>query len=217
MDYHIKGTIAQYVSLGPDRGETIWASNGSLVSYSKGISWKLAIPGGLSGAVRRSLSGEGISLTQISATAPQQEVKLSANSPGHIIPWTLENSAVITTRGSFLAAWGDVDISVTVARRAGAAFFGGAGLFLQRIQGTGTVLVHGHGDLEERMLKPGEQLLVSTGNLAAFGADIDYDIEAVGSVRKFFFAGEGLFMTRVSGPGKVILQSLKPMSVVKAG
>ncbi len=216
MNYQISGTIAQYVTLEPDRGEIIWSSNGSLMSYSKGVNWKLAVPGGLSGAVRRSLSGEGISLTQISATAPQQEVKLSANSPGHVIPWTIENNAVITTRGSFLAAWGDIDITVTVARRAGAAFFGGAGLFLQKIQGTGTVLVHGRGDLEERDLKGGEQLLVSTGNLAAFSADVDYDIEAVGSVRKFFFAGEGLFMTRVSGPGKVILQSLKPMLTTKA-
>ena len=216
MEYQIRGSIAQYVTLEPDRSEVIWASNGSLMSYSQAINWRLSVPGGVSAALKRSLSGEGISLTQISATAPQQEVKLSANSPGHIMPWQIENAAVITTRGSFLAAWGDIDISVTVARRAGAALFGGAGLFLQRIQGTGTVLVHGRGDLEERILKTGEQLFVSTGNLAAFAAEVDYDIQAVGSVRKFLFAGEGLFLTRVSGPGKVILQSLKPMLSSKA-
>lgn len=53
---------------------------------------------------------------------------------------------MVATRGSFLAAWGDtVDISVIIARRAGAAFFGEAGLFLQRISGQGTVLLQGSG------------------------------------------------------------------------
>jgi uncharacterized protein (AIM24 family) len=33
---------------------------------------------------------------------------------------------------------------------AGAAFFGGAGLFLQRVSGAGTVLIHGSGDLDDR-------------------------------------------------------------------
>lgn len=211
MNFEIAGTIAQYATLEPDRGEVIWASNGSLMSYSRGVKWELAVPGGLSGAVRRSLSGEGLSLTKIVASGPQQELLLAANSPGHIIPWQLHNSAVVTTRGSFLAAWGDIDITVSVAKRAGAAVFGGAGLFLQKISGSGVVLVHGRGDLENRELKQAEELLVSTGNLAAFDAEVDYDIEAVGSVRKFFFAGEGLFLTRLQGPGRVILQTLKPI------
>ncbi len=211
MNIEISGTIAQYATLEPDRGEVIWASNGSLMSYSRGIKWELAVPGGLSGALRRSLSGEGLSLTKIIASGPQQELLLSANSPGHIVPWQLNNSAVITTRGSFLAAWGDIDITVSIAKRAGAAVFGGAGLFLQKISGSGVVLVHGRGDLGKRELKPAEELLVSTGNLAAFDAKVDYNIEAVGSVRKFFFAGEGLFLTKLLGPGQVILQSLKPV------
>ena len=130
MNYHVKGTIAQFATLEPERNEDIWASNGSLMSYSKDVNWKLEVPGGLSGAVRRSLSGEGLSLTKISASSPQQEVSISANSPGHIVPWELNQSSVVTTRGSFLAAWGDIDITVTVAKRAGAALFGGAGLFL---------------------------------------------------------------------------------------
>lgn len=216
MNYKLNGTIAQYATLEPEQNEELWASNGSLMSYTQGIKWGLEVPGGLSGALKRSFSGEGMSLTKITASSPQQQVLLSANSPGHIVTWDLQDSAVITTRGSFLAAWGDVDITVTVARRAGAAVFGGAGLFLQKISGTGTVLVHGRGDLEHKELTQGQQLVTSTGNLAAFGAEVDYDIEAVGGVRKFFFAGEGLFMTRLRGPGRVILQSLKPLVAARS-
>ncbi|MFQ5741050.1 MAG: AIM24 family protein [Acidobacteriota bacterium] len=55
---------------------------------------------------------------------------------------------------------------------------------------------------------------MSTGNLAAFSAAVDYNIETVGSLRKTFFSKEGLFMTRLTGPGTVLLQTLKP---AKAG
>jgi uncharacterized protein (AIM24 family) len=81
---------------------------------------------------------------------------------------------VITTRRSFVAAFGPrVDIDVRVARRAGAAFFGGAGLFLQHISGSRNVLVHGSGDFIERDFGPGEAVLVSTGSLAALAETVD--------------------------------------------
>ena len=122
-----------------------------------------------------------------------------------------------TTRGAFLAAWGEeVDITVTVARRAGAAVFGGAGLFLQTISGFGTVLVHGSGDFSERQLAAGEEIFVSTGNLAAFSSGIDYDIRGVGGCRRMIFGGEGLFMTNLRGPGRVLLQTLKRNSGAKS-
>ncbi len=210
MKYTITGEIAQRVRLDLDPGETFWASNGSLMAYSTGVHWRLRIPGGLGGAVRRSLAGEGLALTFVETEAEGQHVLLAANAPGHIATWDLADGPVVTTRGAFLAAWGnDVEITVTIARRAGAALFGGSGLFLQRVAGSGTVLLHGSGDFYERQLAAGEQLLVSTGNLAAFSDGIDYDIQGVGGCRNILFSREGFFMTRLSGPGRVLLQTLK--------
>lgn len=209
MQFHISGEIAQYVRLELEVGESIWASNGALMAYSDGVEWDLRIPGGVGGALKRSLSGEGVTLTYIQTQQSNQYALLVSKEPGHITTWDLSDGPVLTTRGSFLAAWGDIDISVTVARRAGAALFGGAGLFLQRVTGSGTVLIHGSGDFDERWLDAGEQMMVSTGNLAAFSDKVDYAIHGVGGIGKVLFSGEGLFMTRLSGPGRVLLQSLK--------
>ncbi len=215
MQHTIRGEIAQNVRLDFAPGETAWASNGSLMGYTPGMQWTLRVPGGLGGAMRRSLSGEGLALTYLEAPSgesagPDQHVLLAANQPGHVTEWDLADGPVVTTRGSFLAAWGaEIDITVTVAKRAGAALFGGAGLFLQRISGTGTVLVHGSGDFHEQRLGEGEQLLVSTGNIAAFSDAVDYDIQGVAGCRRILFGGEGLFMTRLTGPGRVLLQTLK--------
>ena len=211
MKYSISGEIAQSVRLDFTPGEYAWVSKGALIAYTSGLQWSLRVPGGAGGALRRSLSGEGIALTYLETQAEDQHALLAANAPGHLEIWDLErDGAVTTTRGSFVAAWGEnVDITVTVARRAGAAFFGGAGLFLQTISGVGKALVHGSGDFYERHMAAGEEMLVSTGNLAAFSAEVDYDIRGVGGCRRALFGGEGLFMTNLRGPGRVLLQTLK--------
>ncbi|PDV96554.1 TIGR00266 family protein [Candidatus Chloroploca asiatica] len=210
MEYTIIGTIAQRARLDFAPGEAVWLSKGALMAYSPGIEWRPRVPGGFGGALRRSLAGEGISLTYAETTQEGQFALIASNAPGHITEWDLADGPVLATRGSFLAAWGtEVDITVVIARRAGAAFFGGAGLFLQRISGEGKVLLHGSGDFDRRQLVQNETLLVSTGNLAAFADSVDYDIQTVGSVGRAFFGGEGIFMTRLQGPGTVLLQSLK--------
>lgn len=208
--WEIQGEIAQTVRIHPGPGEEVWASKRSLMSYSTGLEWQIRVPGGIEGALRRSFSGEGISLTHIAAGQEGAEAVLTANQPGHLMVWHLDQGPIVTTRGAFLAAMGtDLDIDVTIARRAGAAFFGGAGLFLQRVSGTGVVFVHGSGDFREFHLGASDVIMASTGNLAAFSDDVDYDIERVGGARRILFGGEGLFVTRLQGPGSVFLQSLK--------
>jgi uncharacterized protein (AIM24 family) len=211
VDLRIEGTVAQSVHLTMGAGEWLWASNGSIIAHAAGVRWSLKVPSGFAGALKRSLAGAGMSLTRIESTAAGQFVTLGANAPGHIAEWNLTaDGPVVTTRGAFLAAWGpNINITVSVARRAGAALFGGVGLVLQRVEGDGTVLVHGRGDFRRVQLADRDQLRVSTGNIAAFSADTDYDIESVGSVRKALFGKEGLFMTRLTGPGTVLLQTLK--------
>ncbi len=209
----VDGTIAQFVTLDLKRDQVIWASNGVLMSYNEKVDWQLKVPGGVGKAVSRMMSGEGVALTRIQAKGPGGQVVLTNNSPGRLLTWDLDRGGITCTSGSFVAALGEVSIDVTMARRAGAAFFGGAGLFLQKLTGTGIVIVHGAGDFHLRELKAGETILVSTGNLAAFSSSIDYDIRGVGGCRKMLFGGEGLFMTALTGPGWVMMQSLKKLPV----
>jgi len=209
MRHEIHGEFAQYARLTFEAGETCWAGRGGIMSHADGLDWRLRIPGGVAGAARRMLSGEGMGLAFLEAKGNGVTATLASNQPGRIFSWDLDGGPVVTTRGSFLAAWGTVDIAVTIARRTGAALFGGAGLFLQRVSGQGQALIHGAGDLDDRQLGQGESITVSTGNIAAFTDGVDYDIQYVGGARKAFLGGEGLFMTRLTGPGRVLLQSLK--------
>lgn len=210
-EFEVHGAIAQSVSITFRAGIPAWASRGSLLAYDDGVEWSLKIPGGAGKAVGRMLSGEGLSLTHLVAKKDRAKVVLTANQPGKLATWDLSRGPIICTSGAFVAALGDVDIQVTTARSAGAAMFGGAGLFLQRLSGTGIAVVHGAGDFVERQLAPGEKLLVSTGNLAVFSADVNYGVRGVGGCGKSLFGGEGMFMTELVGPGWVMLQSLKKL------
>ncbi|MGC2656795.1 MAG: AIM24 family protein, partial [Bryobacteraceae bacterium] len=49
---------------------------------------------------------------------------------------------------------------------------------------------------------------VQTGHLVAFEPTVSYDIQMVGGIRTAIFGGEGLFLATLTGPGRVILQSM---------
>lgn len=216
--YAITGEIAQATTLTLAAGEKVWACRGAIVSLDQGVSWHLEVPGGVSAAVGRAFAGEGLALTRIVSSRAGARVVLGSGQPGKVLAWNLgAGGDVVCTRGSFLAATGEVEIIPTVARKAGAALFGGAGLVLQRIHGRGVAFVHGSGDFVRHELQAGEILQVSSGNLAAFGAGVDYDIVGVRGCRNILFGGEGLFMARLTGPGVVLTQTLKRTAVARAG
>lgn len=51
-------------------------------------------------------------------------------------------------------------------------------------------------------------LKVATGNVVAWEGTVNYDIGTVGGIKTAIFGGEGLFVTTLTGPGKVLLQSM---------
>lgn len=209
MEYEIKGVINQTLSVRMEAGEAFWASKGMIVSYDETLDWGVKALGGVGKTVSRMLSGESLALAHVTARQAGT-IHFAAREPGRIVSWNLaEQGEIVALRGAFLAAYGEIDIRVTRARRMGAMIFGGGGLLLQNISGSGLVFLAVKGDLVDTPLESGQSLLVSTGNLAAFSKSCDYRIRGVGGCRKMLFGGEGFFMTELEGPGRVLVQTLK--------
>ena len=78
---------------------------------------------------------------------------------------------------------------------------------LQNVSGEGTAFLEVDGDIVEKELKEGETILVDTGNVVAFEKTCSYDITTVKGMKNIVFGGEGLFLTKLVGPGKIILQT----------
>src|SRR2546421_2649277 len=115
--------------------------------------------------------------------------------------------SILAERNAYLAAIGNIDLSVAFTKRFGAGLFGGEGFILQKISGQGLLFLHAGGNMLEFELAPGEQLRVDTGCIVSFAETVTYDIQFVGGFRNALFGGGGLFYATLSGPGHVVLQT----------
>lgn len=104
--------------------------------------------------------------------------------------------------------WRNTAEHIALVKRLGAGFFGGEGFILEQLTGPGTVFIHAGGDFVEFTLAAGESLQIDTGCIVAFEETVDYDIQLAGGIRTALFGGEGLFLATLTGPGRVIVQSL---------
>lgn len=111
-------------------------------------------------------------------------------------------------KGSFLAGEPSLDLKVHFRKRLGAGFFGGEGFILQKITGPGVVFLELDGHIEEYNLAPGQRIVVDTGNVAFFDTSVYFDVQMVKGLKNVLFGGEGLFLTTLTGPGRVYLQSM---------
>jgi uncharacterized protein (AIM24 family) len=153
--------------------------------------------------------GETLFFTYFHATGANGEVGFAGLYPGKIQVFELAaGQTIMVQRDGFLFAQASVALDIALVRRLGAGLLGGEGFILQKLTGPGAVFVHAGGDHVDFNLGPGEILQVQTGHLVAFEPTVNYDIQMVGSIRTAIFGGEGLFLTTLTGPGRVILQSM---------
>jgi uncharacterized protein (AIM24 family) len=143
------------------------------------------------------------------ANAGDGEVGFAGHYPGKIQVFELAaGQTILVQRDGFLFAQNTVGFDIAMVRRLGAGLLGGEGFILEKLTGPGAVFVHAGGDHVDFRLGPGETLQVQTGHLVAFEPSVNYDVQLVGNIRTAIFGGEGLFLTTLTGPGRVILQSM---------
>ena len=123
---------------------------------------------------------------------------------------------MIVQKSAFLAAETGVELSIHFQKKIGAGFFGGEGFIMQRLSGNGTAFVEIDGELMEYELKPGQQIIVDSGNLAGFEPSVQMDIKQVNGAKNIIFGGEGLFNTVLTGPGRIWLQTMPIVNVANA-
>ena len=154
------------------------------------------------------MSGESLFMASYSATVDNAKVSFASTVPGSVIPLDVSNTRYTIQKGAFLVAESTVTLSTVFSTKIGRGLFGGEGFILQRLGGKGTAFIEIDGDSIVMDLKPGEVIKVQTGNLVAFENGVKYDIETVKGLGNVLFGGEGLFLTRLTGPGRVILQTM---------
>ena len=209
MKYEIIGTTVPVVEMRLNKGETIYTQSGGFAYSGDGVSMTTNARGGIMKGIGRMFSGESMFMANYTAEKDDVMVAFASTVPGSVVPVNLSEhpDGFIMQKGAFLCAENSVNTEVSFTKKVGAGFFGGEGFILQRAYGNGMVFLEVDGDFIEKELAPGEVLKVDTGNVVAFDKKVNYEIETVKGIKNIFLGGEGLFLTKLTGPGKVILQS----------
>ena len=215
MQYQIIGEPMPAVICQLAAGERMITEKGSMCWMSPNMEMSTSA-GGLGKAFGRMFSGESIFQNIYTAQGGPGMIAFASSFPGSIRTVSITRDCpVVVQKSVFLASEEGVELSVFFQKKLGAGFFGGEGFIMQKLSGSGTAFLEIDGHAVEYELRAGEQMVVDTGNLAMMDATCSLDIRSVKGVKNALFGGEGLFHTVITGPGKIVLQTM-PVSAVAA-
>lgn len=208
MEYEIKGTPFPVAICTLHNGESLITERGSMSWMSDNMEMK-TVGGSVGKALGRMISGESLFQNKYTAHREGAFIAFASSFPGKIMPLEIgPNREIIVQKSGFLACEESVELSIAYKKKFGASLFGGEGFIMQKLSGIGMAFVEIDGDVCEYNLAPGETMYLDTGYLAMMDATVTMDIEMVKGAKNIFLGGEGLFNTKVIGPGRIWIQTM---------
>ncbi|KAK1945273.1 Uncharacterized protein P3T76_003806 [Phytophthora citrophthora] len=189
----VEGHDSQVVHIELEPEQCLRAETGAMIYMTEGVEMETTTAGGFGQGMKRMMTGENFFVSRFTYHGTEKgKVALGTSFPSKIVHLRLSDflgESIICQKGAFLCGSDTVNIEM-------------------RLTGSGDVLVRASGTLIERELQPGEVLRISSGCLVAFEPSVHYDITMMKGAKNVLFGGEGLFVTTLTGPGKIYLQSL---------
>lgn len=214
MKYEIKGETLPVVICQVEAGETMITERGSMAWMSPNMKMDTSAHGGIGKALGRMFSGDSIFQNKYTAMGGNGMIAFASSFPGSIRAFEVRpGEEYIFQKQAFLASEAGVELSLHFQKKFSSGLFGGEGFILQRVSGQGTVFAEFDGHVIEYDLKPGQQIVIDSGYLAAMSGSCNLEIQTVPGLKNMVFGGEGLFNTVITGPGHVWLQTM-PISQV---
>lgn len=189
----------------------IQAEAGAMVSMSANIELQSQMKGGLMGAFKRAVGGESAFVSTFTARGGPGEVTLAPPAPGDVAALEMNNQTFFVQSSSYLA--GDVGLVIDTKWGGAKSFFGGEGLFVLQVSGSGLLLVSSFGAIHRKRLQPGERYVIDTGHLVAWEGHMQYSLRKAAQSGWFrsMLSGEGI-VSEFSGPGEILIQTRNLMA-----
>ncbi|MGI8565531.1 MAG: TIGR00266 family protein [Pyrinomonadaceae bacterium] len=185
--------------------QAIQAEAGAMVSMSANIELQSQMKGGLFGALKRAAGGESAFVSTFTARGSPGEVTLAPGGPGDIAALEMGNQVFFVQSSSYLA--GDTGLTIDTRWGGAKSFFGGEGLFVLQVSGSGVLLVSSFGAIHRKRLAAGERYVVDTGHLVAWEGTTQYTLrKAAAGFFRSMVSGEGIVAEFV-GPGEILIQT----------
>ena len=209
MRYNITGEPMPVVICDLNADESMITEKGAMVWMSPNMEMQTSAGGSIGKAFGRMFSGESMFQNIYTARGGPGMIAFASSFPGSIRAVEITpDKPVVVQKSGFLASEQGVELSIFFQKKGMAGLFGGEGFIMQKLSGHGTAFLEIDGSVVEYDLQPGQQIIVDTGNLAMCDATCTIDVQTVKGVKNVLFGGEGLFNTVITGPGRVVLQTM---------
>ncbi|MCL5056133.1 MAG: TIGR00266 family protein [Firmicutes bacterium] len=209
MEYRVNGTTMQTVEIALNPGEAVYSQTHQMAWMSTNIEMNTNTGGGVFKAIKRAFTGSSFFITEYSPSSGRGLVAFASIFPGQILAKQLAaGESLICRKDSFLCAEHSVTLDLFFRKQIGAGLFGGEGFILQKVTGPGTVFLDMSGEIVEKDLQAGDVLMVHVGHVGIQDQTVGFDIQMVPGFQNILFGGQGFFLATLTGPGKVILQSM---------
>lgn len=215
MRYEIKGTPLPAVICYLNNGESLKTEKGAMSWMTPNLQMTTNAGGGVGKMLSRAFSGESM-FQNIYTAQGDGMIAMASSFPGEIKAIDVAQMPIVAQKSAFLGSEMSVNMEMFFQKKIGAGFFGGEGFIMQRFTGTGIVFLEFDGSIIDYQLAAGQSIMVDTGILAAMEASCSIDIERVQGIKNMMFGGEGLFNTRITGPGHVWLQTMPKSKLSQA-
>lgn len=213
MKYEIKGTPLPVVICELEDGETLITEKGSMSWMSPNMVMD-TVGGGVGKAIGRMFSGESLFQNKYTATGGKGLIAFASSFPGQIMNVEVKPGAsMVCQKSAFLASQAGVELSIHFQKKLGSGFFGGEGFIMQKLSGQGTAFIEIDGFVVDYTLGDGQSMILDTGYLAMMDESVKMEIVTVKGLKNKLLGGEGFFNTKVTGPGRIWIQTM-PIAAV---
>ena len=207
MKVEVKGTPLPVAICYLASGESIITEKGAMSWMSPNMQMQTN-GGGLGKMFSRALQGEAMFQNIYTAMGGDGMIAMGSSFPGDIMVLDVSQGPVIAQKSAFLASENTVTQELFFKKKLGAGLFGGEGFIMQKFSGSGKVILEVDGSVMMYQLEAGQSMLIDTGCLAVMDATVNMEIETVKGLGNKLLGGEGFFNTKVTGPGRIWLQTM---------
>lgn len=223
MHAEIKGSTLPVLEMMLESGEALISNHGELSWMTPNMQLTQTTQmggqsggGGLGGLLKRAVSGTSIFLTRYESMGGPGMVSFAAKMPGQIFPLEIGSpGGYLVHRHGWVCGTPDVNATVGFQQGLGGMLFGGEGFVLQKLEGRGTAWVELSGEVVTYELDGTQSLMVHPGHVGVFQDTVTFQVTRMQGIANRYFGADGHWLVRLTGPGKVWLQSM-PLPVLAA-
>ncbi len=201
----VEGEIVPVAEINLAQGDAVYFEHHVLLWKDASVPMSvLQLPGGM----KRMLAGMPFI---ISVAGGPGRVAFSRDATGEIVVLPLHPGMELDVREhAFLLASNNIGYSFVRIKGLRNILFGGQGMFMDRFitQNTaGLLVLHGYGNVFERVLRPNETILIEPGAFLYKDSSVRMDVQAQ-QLTSGLFGGTAMSLALMTGPGRVGIQSM---------